>query len=211
MVDVINSGNSVYAAQYAVKAYHPEGLKDITGTPEAQNPAVDIELSENGEKVKNLVGELVPVVYDPAIFLQKGETRLKDLMEELNIPEETEMDIRRNADGTYSVTGDHPQLSKIEEKLNDGSEADLANSLSKAHSGTGFQHVIDALGMAARGAEENPQMAENYFEWLRSTVQPEANSMDFSISYKDGSLSGSLLDSAGNDVAVGKGWALPVT
>ncbi len=207
MVGVINSGNSIYAA---VKAYQPSALKDITGTPEAQKLAVDIELSENGETVKNLFSELVPVVYDPAIFFQKAETRFKDLMEELNIPESIEMDIRRNTDGTYSVSGDHPFLPKIKEKLNDGSENGLTDSLSAAHSGTGLQHVLNAMGMAARGAEENPEMAETYFDWLRSTVQPEANSMDFSMNYKEGSFSGSLVDGSGRDIVIGKGWTLPL-
>lgn len=207
MVDAVNSGNSIYAA---VKAYQPSALKDITGTPEAQKLAVDIELSENGETVKNLVSELVPVVYDPAIFFQKAETRFKVLMADLNIPESTEMDIRRNTDGTYSVSGEHPLLPEMEEKLNDGSEKGLADWLSAAHSGTSMQHVLNGMGMAARGAEENPEMAETYFDWLRSTVQPEANSMDFSMNYKEGSLSGSLLNGSGNEVEIGKGWTLPL-
>lgn len=208
MIENVSGGNTVYAAKAATQSYQTTA-PEKKETPDNRGEAVIVDVSENATKAKKLITELGPITLDPAVHLQKAEIRLKELMNDWGIPETTDMEIHRNKDGTFKISGDHPLLVKIEESLNDGSERELANSFTAAHSGSIITRIGEAVGMAMRGADQNPAMTDTYYNWVKNTVAAEAKSMDYAMTFSNGNLSGSLVNSEGVKIAIGEGLSLP--
>jgi|GEM_PF-2496705 len=210
MINSVSGNNSVYSAQAVTQAYNNNSQSAAEARKtDPYGDAVQVEVSEGAKTVKEALESLGPISLDPAIHLQKAETRLKELMAELGMPENSEIKITTNSDGSLVVEGDHALTAVIEERLNDGTERELSNALISAHTGTVIQRIAAAVEMASAAAEKDPQNADTYYNWVRDTVNPSATSMGFEVNFTNGTISGSLLNSQGQKVAVNDGLTLP--
>ncbi len=208
MINEINSANTLFATSRATAAYSATPPVEPPSASENETPAVEVELSEKAQKTKTLLENIPRLSLDPAVHIANAEKQFKDLMNRMGIPADTEFEIEANRDGSFTVTGDNPRLKEIEEKINDGSERELRNSLVGAHTGSIIQRIGAAVEKAMTAADANPGMTDTYYDWVLS-VANGAKSMGFSMTYADGSLSGSLVNGKGEAVAAAEGLTLP--
>ncbi|MBL4740720.1 MAG: hypothetical protein JKY12_06985 [Sneathiella sp.] len=206
MVNPVNGNNSVYASQIVSQAYGHAGRLEEIEKPVSYDSAVQVDLSDAAKAISETVGYI-----DTDPFNVRGsEMRLKDLMDEIGMAEDAEVSIRVNSDGSFEVEGEDPLTTLLEEKLNDGSEPELANSLKGFNAGSIFQRVAGALAMASDAAKENPNNAEEFFNWVQESVNPDAKSMDYEVTFSNGKLSGSFLNDEGYKIASTYNLKLPL-
>ncbi len=129
-------------------------------------------------------------------------------MARLGIPENTEVQINIRNDGTFTVDGEHPLMSQIEEKLNDGTERELRNALIGAHNGSVIMHIGEAVEIAMKGADANPSKTDFYYDWVRNVANGAKNS-SYDVTLNGGELSASLVDKSGKPYDIGSGLVLP--
>lgn len=183
-------------------------VSQISNKTGQESEPVIVELSNQARETQKLLSDLPPLIFDPAVQMQNAENRLKELMRELAIPEGSKVEITSRPDGTFSVEGDHPLLSKIEQSLNDGNERELRNSLIGAHTGTMLQRIGSAIEQAMLGVDANPEKIDSYYGWVRA-IANEAKAMDFAFSLESGSLEGSLINNQGQRIAANQNLNLP--
>ncbi|MEH6405068.1 MAG: hypothetical protein V7750_16950 [Sneathiella sp.] len=210
MVNSVSGNNPVYSAQTVTQAYN-NNVQSAGGENKTDpyGDAVQVDVSEGAKTVRKTLDDVSMIRLDPVFHMDKAETRLKELMAELGMPENTEVKITTNSDGSFEVEGDHALTAVIEEKLNDGTERVLSNALKAAHTGTVIQRIAAAVEMASNAAAKDPMNSDAYYNWVRDTVNPSATSMAFEVNFANGTLSGSLLNSEGQKVAVSDGLTLP--
>ncbi len=208
MINSVNANTSVYSPQTGSAAYQSAVAPSRSDAPEKDTDAVVVELSDNAKKAKKLLGDLPPLILNQTANLEKAETHLKELMKALGIPENTKIDIQSDNAGNFAVTGDHPLVTEIEKQINDGTDRELRNALVGAHTGAVLERIGAATEMAMKGADENPRMTDTYYGWIL-TVAKSAQSMDYSVSLDQGTISGTLVNSSGKAVASYDGLRLP--
>jgi hypothetical protein len=196
---MINNVQSAYgAAQAALTQSVNTARVETAETKPADEraAAVMVSLSPAAEGAKKLLSDLPPFIVDPAYHMEKAQDRLKELMTKYGIPEGTKLNISSDNAGNFKIEGDHPMISVIEEKVNDGSERDLRNSLVGAHTGMTMVRIGTAVEMAMQGADKTPQLAELYYDWVRNVASSATNSKA-EFTFDQGKLHGSLVGSRG--------------
>lgn len=208
MITETSSVNALYVTQMASRNYDA-AVKVPENSNQIEDDAVVVDVSENAQTANRLLRDLAPLDANPAPHLKAAETRLKELMQDLGIPETTKVNISVTKEGTFTVEGEHPLFSQIEEKLNDGSERELSNSLKGAHNGSIMMRIGTAIELAMQGADANSNMTDTYYSWVKNTVAAQAISMGYEATFNGGTLSGTLIDSKGVAVAYNEGLSLP--
>ncbi|MEH6405069.1 MAG: hypothetical protein V7750_16955 [Sneathiella sp.] len=208
MVNSVGGNNSVYVSQNVSQAYGQAGRLVETEKPVPYDKAVQVDLSDAAKAIKDTMNDVGYMDTDP-FNVRGSETRLKNLMDEIGVPEDAEFSIRVNSDGSFEVEGEDPLTRILEERLNDGSEPELADSLKGYNPGSIFQRVAGALAMASDAAKEDPNNAEEYFNWVQESVKPDAESRDYAVSFSNGKLSGSFLNDEGQQIAATYNLKLP--
>lgn len=210
MINSVGGHNPVYAAQSVSQAYS-NNTRGAESTPKTDpyGDAVLVDLSEEAKTVRKSLSDISSITLDPAVHLDRAEARLKELMAELGIPETSEVNITVNSDGSFEVEGEHALTTVIEERLNEGSERELSNAIKGAHNGSVIQRIGAAVEIASNAAANDPMNADTYYNWVRNTVNPSATSMGYEVTFANGTLSGSLVNSEGQKVAVGDSLTLP--
>ncbi len=210
MINDVTQSSSLYQVQRANNAYSNAAAEKSTSVEARQEPKDTVEISETGKSVSKLLDEISNFSLDPAYHLANAETQLKEVLARFGIPATEDVSIQSTGDGRYTVSGDHPLLGEVEKLINSGdpSVMDLRNSLAGAHTGATLQRIVAAMEMAMAGSEANPGKAELYGNWIL-TVANGAKNMDYAMTFKNGELSGSLVDGEGKRIAARDGLTLP--
>jgi len=200
MVNSVSGNNPVYVSQNVSQAYGQAGRLVETAKPVPYDKAVQVDLSDAAKAMNETMNDVAYMDTDP-FNVRGSENRVKNLMDEIGMPEDAEFSIRVNADGAFEVEGEDPLTTLLEERLNDGSEPELAASLKGYNPGSIFQRIAGAYAMASDAAKENPNNAEEYYNWVQESVKSDAESMDYAVSFSSGKLSGSFLNDEGQRIA----------
>ncbi|MBU1176281.1 MAG: hypothetical protein KKH72_12825 [Alphaproteobacteria bacterium] len=194
MIGAATATRQTDTISWAARTARPPDMPLRTASIE-EDDGVTVDLSPAGKLLTNLP----PLILDPAVHMRNAETRLTELMSELGIPPGTEINIDLSSAGQFTVEGDHDKLAELEQKLNDGSEMDLRNSLIGAHSGSMIQRIATAARETQLLVEANPKTAKLLWNQLLATADRiKSQSMDFAFS--GGALTGTFAD--GTEVAI---------
>ncbi|MEH6495649.1 MAG: hypothetical protein V7740_07910 [Pseudomonas marincola] len=210
MINSTQNNTSIYPTAYAATGQAVEKAPTQPQTSSPYGEAVTVSLSPAAEGAKTLASMALEITIDPAVHMERAQVELKAMMARLGMSADTDIDIEILNDGTISVEGDHPLVSKMEEDLNAGDPQarKLRNALIGAHTGSVMVHIGEAVSLAMQGADDNPSMMETYYGWVK-TVADTAKNSSFHASFSNGEISGSLVGSDGKAYSPGDGLTLP--
>ncbi|MCG8491002.1 MAG: hypothetical protein MI743_05255 [Sneathiellales bacterium] len=194
MVDAIGRNDALYQTQRVAARDDSQQVTNKTDQNKREAPTDTVDISPAAQQILKLAGRLPLVPLTGAQALGPVERELKALMNELNIPADSEVTIIQNENETFSVTGNADAASRIEEILNDKDKPSaLGAALIRAHSSARLE--FDAAQWAAVARDPNgtgPGISEN------GGMTVLTRSIDYSISWKNEEISGSFFDKQGN-------------
>ena len=161
----------------------------------ASRDAVKVDLSPGGLLLSDL-----PIILDPKVHMANAQTRLKELMSEMGIPPNTKIDIHLSNSGQFTIEGDNEKLAELQDRLNDGSEMELRNSLVGAQSSTIIQQIAAASQRTQHQVEANPQNTEALWNAMLADAE-RIKALDVDFAFSGGTLAGTLADGSTVPVA----------
>ena len=172
----------------------------VSLSPEAQAAAA----AQGVTAPKSLEG-LPEIAMDVDAHMEQAESRLSQLMAQLGMPRDTEVTIRSDRAGRFTVESDHPKAAELEAAIN--ADPDMRNALIGAENAAILSRLAAASAMAMRAADANPDMADRYYDWLRGVAkQTQATPVHFEMA--GGSLSGGFTGAQGQILGITEGLTL---
>jgi hypothetical protein len=171
-----------------------------TAAQTRQSATTETQTGSSGDAAKvdlspgsKLLASLSSIILDPKVHMANAEKRLAEVMNELGIPPDTKVDIQLSSSGQFTVTGDHEKLAALQDRLNNGSERELRNSLIGAHNASIIQRIAAASQQTQQKVGANPQAAEMLWnQMLAAADRIKGQGMDFA--WSGGTLSGTFAD-----------------
>lgn len=181
---------------------------DMIAVSKAAKAAIDAQAAQ--ETVQSATGIPLTAGAEELLDLDaaraRAEAGLKEMMQGLGIVGDLDFEISVRQDGYVEVTSDHPRAAEIEEAIN--SDPELRNNLVSVHAISTTLRVASAMSQAMEAARNDEAKAESYFNWVRGIAE-QTQGAGHAFSMNGGSLSTSLVDTAGNRFGVTDNLTLP--
>jgi len=192
---VTSAARNAYATTTATTSTSKANNSPAQTETSASRDAVKVDLSPGGLLISDL-----EIILDPKVHMANAQTRLKELMSEMGIPPGTEIDIHLSKSGQFTIEGDNEKLAELQDRLNDGSEMELRNSLVGAQSCTIIQRIAAASQRTQRQVEVNPQNTEALWNAMLAEAD-RIKALDVDFTFSGGALAGTLTDGTAVSVA----------
>ena len=185
---VTSAARNAYAITTATTGSSKANSSPAQTETSASRDAVKVDLSPGGLLISDL-----EIILDPKVHMANAEKRLNELMAEMGIPPGTDVDIHLSNSGQFTVRGDNEKLAELQDRLNDGSEMELRNSLVGAQSSTIIQRIAAASQRTQSQVQASPQNTEALWNQMLAEAD-RIKALDVDFAFSGGTLAGSLAD-----------------
>ena len=173
----------------------------VTLSPEAQLAA-----AAQGPTGSAGLQRLAPDALNFDALMQKAETRLGEIMDLLGMDRGTDVTIRSDRAGNFTVESDHPKAAELEEAIN--TDFEMRNAMIGAETAAIIGRIAAATEKAMQAADANPVMTDRYYAWLQGAAK-EAQAMPFHFEMSGGALTGGFTGAQGQALGLADGLRLP--
>lgn len=170
------------------------------------SPEARLALAAQGPSAPKLLENLPDDLLDFDAMMQRAEARLAELMGEIGMAPGSDVTIRSDRAGHFTVESDHPKAAALESAINEDRE--MRNAMIGAETAAVIGRIAAATERAMQAADANPAMTERYYDWLLG-VAKQAKATPFHFEMTGGTLTGGFTGAQGQALGLTDGLRLP--